>query len=142
MLGLSLPGVGCTWDEEALWEDSQPDHGHSDLDVVCIDEHIEGTDRESLNLFQSDANTSSEGKVSSRPMASLYLQPQVLETSDRWYRGEDCFDPGQITPEAAQQQHPFANGGLAWVGRNHFLHSLRITPVTEGVLSGGSCSIV
>ncbi len=121
-MDLDYQRLGCTCGKEVQREfdkeekDYRKDPNQSESDVVYMVEYIEGTDGEGSNLSQSNTSPSIEGKVSSWRFTCPYLSPQVIETSDGWYSVEVCFNPSQVAPEAAQQQPPSADGGLAWGG--------------------------
>ena len=95
----------------------QPDTDQEDaiiLDMQVVE------DQEERQSSQSDTRPSLEDvMVSARPRTEPshpYQPPQITEAQGGWYEGEDCFDPGQITPSASPQLLPSPDGGLNWGG--------------------------
>ena len=51
------------------------------------------------------------------PSHPIYQPPQIMEAHGGWYRGKECFDPGEVAPAASPQQLPSLDGGLDWGGK-------------------------
>ncbi len=91
----------------------------TDLDgVIVMDQTLMDDLGGSQSSFFSECD-SLEDQVPPRPHtkpSQPYQPPQIMGTHDGWYRGEDCFDPGEVAPMASPQQLPSLDGGLDWGG--------------------------
>ncbi len=91
--------------------------------VVVMDESVHddvGGSQASL----SSTHGSFEDQVPPWPRTAPshpYQPPQIMEARSGWYRGEDCFDPGEVAPEASPLQLPSQDGGLDWGGEEALL---------------------
>ncbi len=118
--------MALTWDEAVQQESCEEQHSlrgsPSRLDssdpenVVLMDVTVQG-EGSTLSLASTERPQGEQvsQRVCTEPMHPYQL-PQILETSDKWYQGDDCFDPGQIIPVAALQHLPSPDGGLDWGG--------------------------
>ncbi len=125
---LVYTGVKGSWGEASQTnscdERSNPKGLHSRLtdtdteEVIVMDMSIVGEQGGSVPSLASTDGTLEE-QVPSRACTEPFhpfQPPRIVETSDGWYQGEDCFDPGQITPVAAPQHLPSSDGELDWGG--------------------------
>ncbi len=64
-----------------------------------------------------------------------YQPPQIIEARTGWYMGEDCFDPGEVAPEASPPQLPSTDG----VERRLCLHCLlTFSSIRDGPFRGAA----
>ncbi len=130
---------------DGAWEDlAQFDSCEEPLQTKGSTSQLTGTDPEDVIVMNetvfddlggslpslSGAGGSLEDQVPPWPRTEPshpYQPPQILEARDGWYRVEDCFNPGEIAPEASPPQLPSQDGGLDWGGEE------ALPPLPEGL---------